>query len=268
MNCQILTYNVHGLPWARDCSREICEWIATRTPEIVCLQEVFLNRMRTFYTEHLTRAGYTVIRPRDEDVSILPSGLLMAVRNYKVVSDCFYPYLTTHNVEWIANKGFHAVHLRRACGNDITIVNTHTQADTEVSFLMGGKPAMDAIRKEQLGQIVRHTDHIQHPVLVVGDLNCENSPHPHVRFLHPDMDVHIRKATFYHTGENLDHVAWLPLQYAPQNCTFCDIVRQGPRLVTCQVFERSWSDHAPVLCNIYVPLLRLKKPGGINKERK
>jgi endonuclease/exonuclease/phosphatase family metal-dependent hydrolase len=91
------------------------------------------------------------------------------------------------------------------------------------------------------------------PILIVGDMNCEHSAHPHIRFLNPQASEVLQKRTFYSTGEDLDHIAWLPLQWTNPNCAFCDIERNGPRMVSCKILEKPWSDHAPVVATVYVP---------------
>jgi endonuclease/exonuclease/phosphatase family metal-dependent hydrolase len=250
MLCEILTYNVHGLPWSKDESKAICTWIKSLRPSIVCLQEVFTESARNYYKEQLVREGYTVRLPRDTGVSVLPSGLLTAVldRDYYVVSDCFCPYLAYHNVECFSNKGFHVLRLyHKREKRYITIVNTHTQSDTEISWWFGKH--IHNVRRKQIQQIL---DFLTEPVpaLVVGDLNCEHSPHPHLRFLTQSL---LRKRTFYATGEDLDHIGWLPLQWTNPQCAFCDIERNGPRMESCKVLQKPWSDHAPVLATIYVP---------------
>jgi hypothetical protein len=200
--------------------------------------------------------------PNDHPVALLSSGLVTAVlrRDYTVLSECFCPYMDFHNVEWFANKGFHTLRLRSvSTGCRVDIMNTHTQSDTEISWIFG-REITHSIRRRQIDQIVRFTDNSRIPVLIAGDLNCEVSPHPHVRFLHPYTDTRLRKATFYHTGENLDHVAWLPLQWADPGCTFCDIERRGPRLLSCKIFEKPWSDHAPVLLDVAVTTPTTDRP--------
>jgi endonuclease/exonuclease/phosphatase family metal-dependent hydrolase len=256
MNCQILTYNVHGLPWSKQNSVPICAWIKETQPSIVCLQEVFTESARAYYKDQLEREGYRVCIPRDSGVTLLPSGLVTAVRekDFQVLSDCFCPYLHYHNVELFANKGFHALQLRclktqRRC----RIVNTHTQSDTEISWWWG-TAVTTRIRRAQFQQILSYLHKCADPVLIAGDLNCEASPHPYVRFLKPPVGVPLRKSTFYSTGEDLDHIAWLPLQWAREGCHYCDVVQHGPQMESCVVYEKPWSDHAPIVANVRIPL--------------
>lgn len=268
MRCTILSYNIHGLPWSRDNSKHICAWLIDTKPEIICIQEAFRPQVRHYFQEQLARHGYHVCIPRDEGVAYMNSGLLIAAREseYAVISDCFSPYHTVHNLEYIANKGFYAVRLlHRKLQRRITIVNTHTQSDTEVSWWFGN--SAHNTRREQFQQILDFIQYDSHPVLLAGDLNTEYSPHPYVRFLqHADPMKNadpIKKGTFYATGEDLDHIAWFPTHWARllgtvghAECAFCNIDVTGPRMETCSVLQKPWSDHAPLLVTVYVPLIK------------
>ena len=252
----ILTYNTHGLPWSRDTSVDICEWLKSQRAHVICLQEVFVEANRTYYREQLERSGYHVLLPKDCDVALVTSGLLTAVLSskFELISDCFYPYLHYHNVEIFANKGFHAVTVReRLTRRRLIIANTHMQSDTEMKWIFGRKVTAE-VRKAQHQQIL---DSLKTPdaVLVVGDMNAERSPHSLVRYMTLIDDSRLQKSTFYETGEDLDHVGWFPLQWARPNCPFCDFVRRGPRLTNCKVFQKPWSDHAPVIFSIFMPLM-------------
>ena len=254
MYCELLTYNTHGLPWSRDNTKDICAWIKETRPRIVCLQEVFRRATRAEYKDYLERHGYQVVLPDDSGVAMISSGLLFAflTHYYSLRSHCFCPFQDYNNIEIFANKGFHVVRLYdKTALRDIVIGNTHTQSDTEISWIFG--KAVSRTRKLQFQQIVEHFTGVLDPVLVAGDFNCETSPYPALRFLHPLNDNLIRKSTFYDTGEDLDHVAWLPFQWAKDGCGLCDIVRQGPILESCVVFDKSWSDHYPVLFKIRLP---------------
>jgi exonuclease III len=252
----VLTYNTHGLPWSRDTSVEICEWLKERRPQVICLQEVFVEANRQYYKEHLERNGYKVCVPRDRGVALVTSGLLTAflTSRFDFINECFYPYLDYHNVEIFANKGFYAVTIReRASRRIVVITNTHTQSDTELKWIIGTKATYN-IRKAQHQQIL-NTLTTKNAVLIVGDMNCERSPEPLIRYMMPVDESRLKKATFYSTGEDLDHIAWFPLQWARPDCQFCDFVRRGPRLMNCQVFQKPWSDHAPVLFSVFLPLM-------------
>lgn len=256
MNVHILTYNIHGVPWARNHVREICTWLSNEYHPIICLQEVMTSSGRSTIQYMLERSGYQVLIPKDEGVTWLSSGLLTAVNTtrYKVLSTCFCPFLQYHNVEVFANKGFFSIWLEDIeTGRRFYIVNTHTQSD-EAAFLFGAR-YLSKIRYQQAEQILQHFEGYTDPILVVGDLNQESSIHPYLQCLHPESSLPLKKSTFFHTGEDLDHVAWLPLQWAKDGCGFCDIRKKGPQLRFCRVHPLPWSDHAPVEVELLIPVL-------------
>ena len=252
LQLSVLTYNIHGLPWSRNNTRPIARWIKTQGADCICIQEAFLEADRAYIREQLERAGYSVCIPRDSGVAWLCSGLVTAVRRdrFALLSDTFCPYLDMCGLEFFANKGFHCMRLQeRASGRRVILVNTHTQSNSEFST----HAASSATRRVQFEQIVRHFTDAQDPVLIAGDLNCQVSLHPYLRFLQSGSALPIQKATFYKTGEDLDHVASLVLQWAPAGCGFCDVRRFGPRLLSCTVHQKPWSDHAPVFFMVGVP---------------
>jgi endonuclease/exonuclease/phosphatase family metal-dependent hydrolase len=248
----VCTYNIHGLPWSRNNTRPIARWLKTLGVDCICIQEAFLETDRLYIKEQLERAGYVVCIPRDGDTAWLSSGLVTAVRSdtYIVLWDTFCPYLDMCGMEIFSNKGFHFLRVRcRSSGRPLILVNTHTQSNSEFSF----HTTSAAIRRAQFDQIVRFFSKTHHPVLIAGDLNCSVSLHPYLRFLDAGADLPIQKATFYKTGEDLDHVAWLVLQWAPAGCGFCDVRSRGPRLLSCVVHQKPWSDHAPVAFVVGLP---------------
>ncbi len=251
----ILTYNIHGLPWCRNNNEDILGWLAHQEFPLICLQEVFTTQGRIQYGKTLSAVGYDVLIPHDEGVSMFSSGLLTAVQHtsYRIIGTFFRPYLIYNYSDRFANKGFFGVHLEdRRTAKRFYIINTHTQSDWEASIIFG-KADTTAIRFKQAEQILEHCKELRDPVLVVGDLNQENSLHPYLRSLHPITDLPLKKATFFQTGEDLDHIGWLPLQYAKKGCGFCDIRRRGPQLVECQIHAHTWSDHAAFSARVLIP---------------
>jgi endonuclease/exonuclease/phosphatase family metal-dependent hydrolase len=253
-----ITYNVHGLPWVATPMEKIICWLLEIQVPIICFQEVFTTRGREILRERLRPFGYTVLFPRDEGVTLFPSGLVTAIHHgtYRVVGAAFRPFLDYHNVEIFANKGFHRIHLEDVqTGRRFHVINTHTQSDEEV--MMWTRYAFKkAIRFKQAAQMLAHCEEEERlvdPVLVVGDFNQESSLHPHLRTLHPPSTVPMRKATFFSTGEDLDHVAWMPTLWHTQRpgCGFCGI--EGPVLDFCKVHDVDWSDHAPVEMKVRIP---------------
>ena len=243
MSCclDILTYNVKGLPWCKDFIEDICIFLSKTMPEIICLQEVFTERARNFYKMFLEAIGYTVIIPNDSDVTWLPSGLVTAfqTQRFRLLSKVFCPYIDSHNLEWFALKGFHTLYLEHLqTRKRFYIVNTHTQSDTIVTILHSH--AIKQIRKKQTIQLIRHFFGTRDTVLVVGDLNCESEPSAGLRFLHPAGVAPLKKATFFDTGEDLDHIA-------------CLRDRPNPTVGPVRVHNEPWSDHAPVQFALILP---------------
>jgi exonuclease III len=238
MSIDVMTYNIHGLPWSKDNTEGICTFFMESSPSIICLQEVFLENTRRFYKEFLEMLGYKVCIPRDSGVTLLSSGLLVAVKlsEYHFISECFCCYQDVHNVERFANKGFHVVNLIQKCTKrQFYLVNTHMQSDTEVSWIFGRKVIAE-IRRKQAMQIFRYFQTWmpnKHPVLLTGDLNCEKEPYEGILFLHPKGLHPLKKRTFYSTGEDLDHIA-------------CLTDRVEPETINCKIYDKPWSDHAPV----------------------
>ena len=250
-----ITYNIHGLPWVATNTEKILYWVLEMQVPIVCFQEVFTAKGRQHIQRVLDQHGYQVVLPRDEGVSLFPSGLVTAVhrKKYSILSDSFQPYLAYHNVEIFANKGFQRITLRdSASGGILHILNTHTQSDEEV-FCWTTYAYKKNIRYQQAQQIIEYCKEYKEPVLVIGDFNQESSLHPFLRTLHPPSALPLKKATFFRTGEDLDHVAWMPLQWSESQggCGFCG--KYGPALELCKVHPLTWSDHAPVEIKVRVP---------------
>lgn len=234
-----MTYNVKGLPWCKDYIEDICVFLSKANPDILCLQEVFTERGRNFYKMFLEAIGYTVLLPNDTDVTWLPSGLVTAFKThkFKLKSKVFCPYIDSHNFEWFALKGFHALKLEKD-GQLFYVVNTHTQSDTIVTVLRSND--IKQIRKKQTEQLLKYFRGTRETVLIVGDLNCESEPTAGLRFLHPAGVAPLKKRTFFDTGEDLDHVA-------------CLVDRPMPTVGPVRVFNEPWSDHAPVQFSVTLP---------------
>ena len=261
MKVQVMTYNVHGLPWSKNQSKEIVAYIASANPDIVCLQEVFTTELCLFFCSQLTLHGYTVKKPRDEGVSMLGSGLLTAFKSLRFfyVSACFYPYTIYHNVEVGANKGFFTVRVEdtEAPWRRLVIANTHTQSDTLFS-IFGLFTTVSETRARQFRELVRWLERERDPVLLLGDMNCEQSPHPHIRFLKEPL---LRKATMPSTGEDIDHVAWLPTQWAPDGTSWCAFDTKGVKATAYRVDHVPYSDHYPVVVDVSIPEIRNAQQG-------
>jgi endonuclease/exonuclease/phosphatase family metal-dependent hydrolase len=259
MRLTVMTYNVHGLPWSKNQSAEIVRYISAVRPDVLSLQEVFTDVLRRFFSDSLTALGYTVVSPRDEGVTFIGCGLLTAFLSSKLrlVSSCFYPFTVYHNLEIGANKGFHTVRLEDTEGRRVLLLNTHTQSDTLFSGF-GFVSDVPTTRKAQFAEMVRWLEKDRDPVVLLGDMNCETSPHPHIRFLNDSV---ARKSTFEKTGEDIDHVAWIPTQWAPMGTSWCGFPDAGIKAVKCRVDPVPYSDHFPVVVDLVIPDFRLLVQG-------
>ena len=239
---------------------KILAWILELRIPILCFQEVFTETARQTIKQRLERHGYTVVLPQDGGVSFFPSGLITAILNseYTVLHSIFESFLDYHNVEIFANKGFHRITLQDQASNKFHIINTHTQSDEEVLWWTPYS-YKKAIRYRQAEQMIQSCKEFRDPVIVIGDFNQESSLHPHLRTLPPPSSFPMKKSTFFRTGEDLDHVAWMPLQWVGEGCGFCGTF--GPFLDYCKVHSVPWSDHAPVEIKMRYPLdWKVRKP--------
>jgi hypothetical protein len=131
--------------------------------------------------------------------------------------------------------------------------------------LSGIGTTTSAIRKAQFEELVRWLNSSRDPVIVTGDMNCEHSPCPSLRFL---RDESLRKVTFPLTGENLDHVAWLPTQWAPLGAAWCQFPQRGVRARSVRVDPVSYSDHFPVLVDLIIPEIQRPQQGECGEAQR
>jgi exonuclease III len=243
MKLKIFSYNIHGLPFLPDSWTEpLYEWFNGCNYDFICIQEAFTPARLDGLTKSLVHNGYTVLKPNDfaQRTNLLGSGLLTAVREDRwiVKESGFTGYDQCAGAEHLANKGFHWLSLSsRVDGMDIIIVNTHMQADHPFNYFAG---CMDTrpIRRHQMGQIIKYLDGAgECRSLIIGDLNSEEESHDDLVYLTGER-LGIRKHTFEPTGEDLDHIAFLPRRWM-------NYVLPAVREVS--VLNRLlWSDHWPI----------------------
>jgi len=267
MKLRIVSYNTHGLPWSNQKPREISNWCIQQDPDVICLQEVFLQQMRDLYSSIFTKAGYIPIIPRDDSIALFRSGLLCLIKASRlyVVSHRFEPFLSYDLVETAVNKGFQRIVLQdRRTKQRCTIMNTHMQSTT-ILTICESKAGIQRILRNQFDQMVNAFPapceySVKTPTFVVGDFNCEASPHCDVRFFYPAAPL--RKSTFPETGEDLDHIAWMPLQWTHPGVPWCTMDRTGPKILSYTVTPLPYSDHYPILVDLWVPAFPVQKAKG------
>ena len=208
MKLNIFSYNIHGLPiiadswiqplatWFTDC----CQY------DFICLQEVFTADKALTLSSPLEKNDYALYGPVTS-LKPLNSGLLTGIkRSWQVLKEEFVSFNNTAGIELIANKGFHAFHLKHTVsGSELVLINVHMQSDNWSNYGFDTR----AIRKTQAEQICNYVRSFAVPNLIVGDINSEVEPHENFVFL--TGPIHgIKKHTYIPTGEDLDHVVTVP----------------------------------------------------------
>ena len=236
MALRILTYNVHGLPWIHCPIETILLWANLKCKShIICLQEVFTERLRQRIFAAAPKYGLQVFFPNEESSCFgkkylrfaVPSGLCILVSAEIDVCDTgsFSCFLASAGVDHLIRKGFFCLEIKYQ-GNAYQIINTHLQSDfTELNCC---RICYDSIRDIQESQLYLQNRSLSFPI-VCGDFN-KNS----FRFFdRMDQD---HKCTFPQTGEHLDHLLFLPKNHAAvvwkKTTYFSDV---------------ALSDHIPVL---------------------
>jgi exonuclease III len=246
MRLKIFSYNIQGLPFFPDIwSSPLVDWFNNSDYDFVCLQEVFTEGRIKMLTEALEKNGYTVIKPNDFAIrtNLLSSGLLTAVKTqtWNILEEGFHFYEQSSPFENITNKGFHWLKLLNLeTRKQLTIINTHMQADHPINFVSGCTDTRP-IRKSQAEQIIKQLKNTQ-VHLIIGDINSEIEPHDEFLYL-TGKQVGIQKHTFIPTGEDLDHVA-----IVKKFTQFQPIVKQITVLT-----KLWWSDHWPLYAILELP---------------
>ncbi len=238
MELNLLTYNIHGLPWCMINVASIADWIFERTSsDIICLQEVFSKNHRKIINKKAEAKGWNVYYP--EDYCWLGclrgiecgSGLAVLVHPSIQVTEQpeFTKFLVNGGVDRMVTKGFFKLHCRRD-GKDFIVVNTHCQSDlTDIPFIRINYPKE---RDFQVFQMYSELIHSKSPVILIGDMNQATFKW----FERLDPIHHI---TFPQTGEHLDHALFLK--------------RDSKKIkhISTHYFDSiSLSDHIPVLINV------------------
>ncbi|MCA9666404.1 MAG: sphingomyelin phosphodiesterase [Myxococcales bacterium] len=183
---RVLSYNVGMLPPRPGRTKaelrraaEICNRILDADPgyDIVCLQELFSGRLRTFVS-HLLRPlfPYRLLKSGDGRTLNLDSGLFIASRLPLLGTPIFEQFNAARSWDRLADKGVIATLVERDAEHaPLVLCNTHLQSD----YRSVGEHA--EIRADQLSQIARFVPYAARwgrelsgalvSVLLVGDFN-------------------------------------------------------------------------------------------------
>lgn len=205
MKVNIFSYNIHGLPFIADSwIQPLASWFSDIIVyDFICLQEVFTADKANAIAAPLEKNDYAVYGAVSS-MKPLNSGLLTGIkRSWQVLKSEFISFKETAGIELIANKGFHAFHIRHSkTGLELVLINAHMQSDNWSNYGFD----TSAIRKAQAVQICDYLRGLGLRNLIVGDINSEVSPHEELVYLTGPCQG-IKKHTYIPTGEDLDHVA-------------------------------------------------------------
>jgi exonuclease III len=234
MSLKILTYNIHGMPWANTDMKRVFTWVLRDSEaDIVCLQELWSIEHRKLLQDYLSVYGWKCLFPRDSCWigSLLKgldcgSGLAILYRPHVEILSTphFEVYPEAAGVDKFITKGFYATQIKWK-GILFTLVNTHFQSDfTELPCC---RISYKFSRRFQEFHLYNYCKQQRTPTLIVGDFNQQ-----HCDFL--QMLEKSRHITFSETGEHLDHICTLK-----EETTF--------KLLSSTYFDTiQYSDHIPV----------------------
>ena len=167
----LLTWNIKMLPGPLGNgsddelrARKICDAILDVDPDIVCLQEVFDEGIRSIVNEHLSDAYGNIIEKSDVRLSLAQDSGLFFASKYPITSHMFRPYFNGVMSDALANKGALAVSIDTQDG-PIAVITSHLQAD------YGDIGEYEDVRRYQISQIAKVSASFSEPTLIVGDLN-------------------------------------------------------------------------------------------------
>jgi exonuclease III len=235
MKIKVLTYNIHGMPWANTDIKKIFTWVFHKSgADIVCLQEVWSLKQRKLLQEFCQDYGWRVSFPQDPcRIGYLCKGLecgsglaILYKADYQILElPTFHPFTEAAGVDKIITKGFFHIRFQYK-SNKFSLINTHFQSDfTEVPCC---RVNYKFSRKFQEWSLYCYCKQQEEPIFVCGDLNQQTPFFFHLL----ESEKHI---TFPETGEHLDHICVLKTNKSiclEKSIYFDDVL---------------YSDHIPVL---------------------
>ncbi|MCK6556613.1 endonuclease/exonuclease/phosphatase family protein [Candidatus Binatia bacterium] len=196
---RLLSWNVHGVPGTRDRPQRldrVADEVLRRDPDLVLLQEVWLDPDRSRLVERLAGA-YVAIDVRPQGWLGRPGGLLACVRRegmWRTCDSSFRPYRFAA-ARWrvwegdgIGRKGLQRIDFDVA-GERVVVLNTHLQA----SYPWNHHGHVRGRQLLELQSIV--TGIAEHAAVVVaGDLNTRpgDREYRHIRAAWVDLTAELR----------------------------------------------------------------------------
>lgn len=240
MKLNVLTYNIHGMPWANTDMRKLFTWVFQESDaDIICFQELWSLKQRKYLQDYVSIYGRKVCFPRDtcwlgSVLKGLDCGSGLAIVYKPEIEILEYPHFEqfeeASGVDKLITKGFYSIKIKYQ-GKQFVIINTHFQSDfTELPCC---RINYKFSRMHQEFSIYSYCKNLHLPVLICGDLNQE--------FCHFFKMLESRRhTTFPETGEHLDHICVLKHENAFQ-------------LQSSKYFDTIlYSDHIPVRFTIHM----------------
>jgi exonuclease III len=240
MKLNILTYNIHGMPWANTDMRNLFTWVFLKSDaDIICFQELWSFKQRKILQEYVQVYGRKVCFPRDSCWlgSLLKgldcgSGLAIVYKPEIEIMETpyFEKFEEAAGVDKLITKGFYSMKIKYQ-GKEFTLINTHLQSDfTELPCC---RINYRFSRLHQEFTIYSYCKKLHTPVVICGDLNQE-----HCNFF--NMLEPNRHITFPETGEHLDHICVLKNEkrFTLESSSYFDSVE--------------YSDHIPIRFTIQI----------------
>lgn len=257
-----LTFNTMGAPlkprtpWRFERIGKILIRLAREKDiDFITLQETYPTRLRDRLIIQPWREDFGYAECTDEKGWHLEQAGLTTLSKREILHSRFYGYRRCGYVDALVNKGVLFTRLRFEVG-ELDVYNTHTQA----SYL--SQRQRSRIRIAQIRELIafiKQTHKPENPVLLTGDLNCEeynegyrllvnpsDGAQPFVdvmRRLHPDTELYPLKTlrrTNVFDERKLDHVLIRPGEH-------WEWVRGES---TSEVLDFGLSDHRAVLSTI------------------
>lgn len=240
MKLKIATCNMWGLPWPFSVHKKrrlnrLTEIITKEQLDIVCLQEIWINRDDAFLRGNLSSYHFF----SSLDIGYNPSGLVVVSR-FPLSNTLYVPYDNTlFHKEFPSKKGVLRADVAIG-GKAIELLNTHLYYSRSAKQQKNQQRQLDALI-EILGT---------HPTILLGDFNVHYDklhlpPHFHM-LTDPNLTSIDRNSLYAKKRFN----AFLPSDHSP-DMIFANFPISISRSYT--ISDPLISDHMPVIAEVVMP---------------
>jgi endonuclease/exonuclease/phosphatase family metal-dependent hydrolase len=167
--CSLPYYiNIFGNPRAR--INNIIKFIDNIDADILCLQEVFDNYIRTRLIRAFNKKYYMYYG--ESSVFYKMNNGLLTLSKFPIIYKKTIKFNNLSGEDYLSKKGIHYITVtvdRPGFPSKLTILNTHLNADAFFSF----RVLCLSTRTKQLNQIIQLLNKINNNVLLCGDFNTD-----------------------------------------------------------------------------------------------